>query len=334
MGPDSGPIGSCRILWNVRRAMKLKKSYTFLYMPEDHGASRQFRIPRWVVASCVGILGALTLCTALYAVSVRTGNGWLPGGSHLQRENRAMADQIATLESGMGALRGEIDHVYALQQLVAGTVNLPVADPETFAAGIGGRGGTLKLDPEIPSLDRVLDGSGGFHELEQDLQHMVRQAKIQRRGYQAMLDTLSVREAVRRKVPTIRPVDTGWVSSRFGLREDPFTQQQRFHRGLDFSVPTGTPVRVTGDGVVFRVEKQRGLGNVVKIDHGDGVMTVYAHLSQARVKKGQHVRRGEVIALSGNTGRSTASHLHYEVRIGGRSVNPLPYILDAFAARD
>jgi murein DD-endopeptidase MepM/ murein hydrolase activator NlpD len=96
----------------------------------------------------------------------------------------------------------------------------------------------------------------------------------------------------------------------------------------------GTPVRVTGDGVVQAVQQQRGFGKVVKIDHGDGVVTVYAHLDATLVKKGARVSRGDIIAHSGNSGRSSAPHLHYEVRIGGRPVNPLSYILDSYAARD
>jgi murein DD-endopeptidase MepM/ murein hydrolase activator NlpD len=85
--------------------------------------------------------------------------------------------------------------------------------------------------------------------------------------------------------------------------------------------------------VVRTVEKQRGLGRLVKIDHGGNVMTVYAHLHEARVARGDRVARGQVVALSGNSGRSTAPHLHYEVRLGGRTVNPLTYILDTYADR-
>jgi len=149
-----------------------------------------------------------------------------------------------------------------------------------------------------------------------------------------MLDTLNARTVVRERIPSIRPVDTGWLSSRFGFRNDPFTGQQTFHRGLDFSTPVGTPVRVTGDGTVAAVQTQRGFGKVVKVDHGNGVTTIYAHLDHIEVKKGQKVTRGEVIAHSGNTGRSSAPHLHYEIRLAGRPVNPISYILDAYASRD
>lgn len=303
-------------------------------MPEDHGPTRQISISRWVIMVCCSVLLFLGVFSSLYIIGVRTGNSWLPGGSRLQRENLVLVSQIAGLESSIGFLRGEMDNVYDIQQQVALAVNLPSVDEETFAAGIGGRGPLELANVEVPGLDAVVDGNGGFTELDQELQRMVRQARIQRQGYQAMLDTLGARETVRGRIPSIRPVDTGWLSSRFGLRVDPFTNQQTFHRGIDFSVRAGTTVRVTGDGVVVAVQQQRGLGRVVKVDHGDGVLTVYAHLSKALVEKGQTVRRGDVIAHSGNSGRSTAPHLHYEIRVGGRSVNPLSYILDSYAARD
>ncbi|MBU8871471.1 MAG: M23 family metallopeptidase [Gemmatimonadales bacterium] len=313
--------------------MKLKKSYTLLYLPEDYGPTRQIKISRWAVVSCCVVVLFLGALSSLYFLGVRTGSGWLPGGSRLQRENRALVGQIEVMEADVGSLRAEVENVFQIQNQVALAVNLPAVDEETFAAGVGGRGSFEFGDAEVPGLESVLEGEGGFAELGQELQRMVRQARIQRQGYQAMLDTLDARELVRDRIPSIRPVDVGWVSSRFGLRKDPFTNQQAFHRGLDFSVRLGTPVRVTGDGVVVAVQQQRGLGRVVKVDHGDGVMTVYAHLDKALVKKGTQVQRGQIIAKSGNSGRSTAPHLHYEIRIGGRAVNPISYILDSYASR-
>jgi murein DD-endopeptidase MepM/ murein hydrolase activator NlpD len=123
------------------------------------------------------------------------------------------------------------------------------------------------------------------------------------------------------------------LSSSYGRRRDPFTGKSRFHHGIDYSVPLGTPVRATAAGVVASMKNEAGLGKVVKIDHGNGVVTVYAHLSAWTVKSGQRVERGDVIARSGNTGRSTAPHLHYEVRVSGRHVNPVPYVLDSYAVR-
>lgn len=311
--------------------MKLKKSYTFLYVPEDHGPSREIKVSRWGILGPSLVVVVLLAMSALYGVSVSTGNGWLPGGSRLQQENVALQGAVTGLEGQVAGLREEIDTVYAAGNLMAAATGLPTLDAETFAAGVGGRGPLDYADVEVPGMPEAELGRLSTMEMELDL--MLRQARIQRRGFTAMLDTLTARETIRARIPSIRPVDTGWLSSRFGFRKDPFTTKQTFHRGLDFSTPVGTPVRTTGDGVVQAVQQQRGFGKVVKISHGDGVVTVYAHLDEILVKKGQKVSRGDVVARSGNSGRSSAPHLHYEVRVAGRPVNPASYILDSYAAR-
>ncbi len=314
--------------------MKLKKNYTFLYMPEDHGPTRQLRVPRWSLLLGSGVLVFLLCLSVLYGVGVKTGAGWIPGGSVLNQENQTLVAEIDQLQGQVLDLRDEMDETFAMQNLVATAVDLQPLDKETFAAGVGGRGPLGLTDLEIPGQDLSDVQQSEFSALGKEVNLMVRQARIQRQGYQAMLDTLSVRADVRAKIPSIRPTDIGWVSSRFGVRNDPFTGKGRFHHGLDFSVPLGTDVRVTGDGVVFAVQQQRGLGKVIKIDHGNSVMSLYAHLDHMDVKKGDVVKRGQVIGKSGNTGRSTAPHLHYEIRVQGRSVNPVPYILDSYASRN
>ncbi len=311
------------------QAMKLKKSYTFLYIPEDHGASRQFRLPRWLIVGSVVCLMMGAGVAVLYGIGVKTGNSWLPGGSRFQRENLALQSSLTGLENQIVGLQDEMEDVFEVQNAMAAAINLPTMDAETFAAGVGGRG---PLDFGVDEVPGLAAGTADS-DLGQQLDQMLRQAKIQRQGYLAMIDTLSSREVVRAHIPSIRPTDVGWISSRFGFRKDPFTTKQTFHRGLDFSVRLGTPVRVTGDGVVLAVQQQRGFGRVIKVDHGNGVVTVYAHLSEQLVTKGTQVKRGDIIAKSGNTGRSSAPHLHYEIRIGGRPVNPLTYILDSYASR-
>jgi murein DD-endopeptidase MepM/ murein hydrolase activator NlpD len=312
--------------------MKLKKSYTFLYVPDDHGASRQFRVPRGILLLSAGAIILLAGIVVCYGMGIGTGNSWLPGGSRLQRENFVLIETVDSLEGQVVVLRDEIDDVREVQDMMAAAINLPAIDEETFAAGVGGRGHLGFAPQEVPGLN--LEFGDRSNSVTEDLELMLRQAKIQRQGYLAMLDTLNARAQVRQKIPSIRPVDTGWLSSRFGFRKDPFTENQTFHRGLDFSVPIGTPVRVTGNGVVMAVQQQRGFGRVIKVDHGNDVITVYAHLSDQLVKKGDLISRGDVIGRSGNTGRSSAPHLHYEIRIGGRPVNPLSYILDSYAVRD
>ncbi len=128
-------------------------------------------------------------------------------------------------------------------------------------------------------------------------------------------------------IPSLWPVN-GTLLSRFGDREDPFNPEggSHFHTGVDLSAAMGTPVHVAADGVVLTAEYAGNYGRMVVVDHGNGMQTRYAHLSRFNVVPGQEVRRGEVIAFSGNTGRVTAPHLHFEVRVGGSAVNPYPYL--------
>ena len=128
-------------------------------------------------------------------------------------------------------------------------------------------------------------------------------------------------------VPSDKPVQTAAFTSGYGVRNDPFRGGRARHMGIDLAGPVGTPIHATADGVVTTAEYNRGgYGNLIKIDHGRGVETRYAHLSKMHVAPGTRVKRGQVIGLMGSTGRSTGSHLHYEVRIDGRAVNPVPFM--------
>lgn len=132
-------------------------------------------------------------------------------------------------------------------------------------------------------------------------------------------------------VPSQKPVKEFRYTSGFGVRGNPFGGRGgEMHPGMDMAAPTGTPVYATADGIVSRAERTYGgYGNLVQLEHGKGLETRYGHLSQILVHDGQRVHRGDLIALVGSTGRSTGSHLHYEVRIDGRAVNPMPFLQTA-----
>ena len=128
-------------------------------------------------------------------------------------------------------------------------------------------------------------------------------------------------------VPAEKPVRDAVFTSSFGIRADPFQGRAAMHAGIDLSGPVGTPIYATADGTVFMAGWHNGgYGNLVKLDHGRGIETRYGHLSQVLVQPGQRIKRGDIIARMGSTGRSTGSHLHYEVRIDGRAVNPVPFM--------
>ncbi len=127
-------------------------------------------------------------------------------------------------------------------------------------------------------------------------------------------------------IPSVAPVKSGWYSSNFGWRIDPFTGKNAMHEGVDFVVPEGTVVVASAGGIVDYADEHPQYGNMVEIDHGNGVITRYAHNSKLLVKVGQMVRRGQKIALSGSTGRSTGPHVHFEVRYNGVAQNPVRFL--------
>jgi murein DD-endopeptidase MepM/ murein hydrolase activator NlpD len=127
-------------------------------------------------------------------------------------------------------------------------------------------------------------------------------------------------------IPSMQPVDRVTFTSQFGVRSDPFRGTAAMHAGVDIPGALGTPIYATADGVISHAGKQGGYGNLVQINHGRGIETRYGHLSKILVADNTRVKRGQLIGLMGSTGRSTGSHLHYEVRVDGKAVNPIPFL--------
>jgi murein DD-endopeptidase MepM/ murein hydrolase activator NlpD len=303
--------------------MKHLRRYSFLILPEHEGNVRQVNLSRRALLGGAIALGLCLMLATLYLVDLSTGRFWRPADEKLARQNAVLREDLAGLEQQVVQLRSGLDDVLAFQQQVATAADLPAMRADALAAGIGGRSSVAPLANLDPS--RL--------ELGAELDQLLRQARLQREGLTTILDTLRTRADARAYIPSICPVDGGMFTSSFGLRRDPFTGRQAFHRGADFSLASGSPVHVSADGVVSAVGQDGGLGLVVAVEHGNGMSTVYGHLQSADVKAGQRVQRGQVVAVSGSSGRSTGPHLHYEVRVGDQSVNPLGFILDDFARR-
>lgn len=145
-------------------------------------------------------------------------------------------------------------------------------------------------------------------------------------GLEASLERLGSIRKVANALPQGSPAPGQSISSRYGARTDPFTKRRAVHGGLDFRAKTGVHVHATASGVVIHASRNGGYGNLVEIDHGNGLTTRYAHLSRVSVKVGSRVSRGQVVGKVGSTGRSTGPHLHYEVRRKGRTLNPLTFV--------
>jgi murein DD-endopeptidase MepM/ murein hydrolase activator NlpD len=155
---------------------------------------------------------------------------------------------------------------------------------------------------------------------------------VQSKSFDEVFSLAKNKEKLAASIPAIQPLsndDLKRVGSYFGYRTDPFYKVAKFHEGIDFTAPIGTPIHATGDGIVIKVERAHGgYGNSIVISHGFNYETLYAHLSKINVQRGQSVKRGQLIGLVGNTGKSTAPHLHYEVHKGRQPINPINYFFN------
>jgi len=181
--------------------------------------------------------------------------------------------------------------------------------------------------PAVGGPEDNSDGSSvGFNDILTMLDSLDSEMNDREQKLSVLESLLMKRSLSERVMPAGRPVEEGWLSSRFGKRNDPFTGKQEFHKGLDFAGKKGAEVVAVGDGVVSWSGKRSGYGNLVEVTHGNGYVTRYGHNERNLVKLGDTVKKGQQLALMGSTGRSTGPHVHFEVLHNGKAVNPAKYL--------
>jgi len=192
---------------------------------------------------------------------------------------------------------------------------LPPLDEDIKVMGTGGSEEELNEYDSSTILDK----------LRNTIDSLSYTLDAQKNSYDIIFNKIKSNETMYRHIPSIMPVESAYLGSQYGYRTDPIDGKRRMHRGQDFAVNLNTPVLATGDGVVTKAQYDSGWGRYVKIDHGYGYETIYAHLYKINVKKGQKVKRGDVIGKSGNSGRAAGFHLHYEVHKNKKVDDPKKY---------
>ncbi len=187
-----------------------------------------------------------------------------------------------------------------------------------------GMGGSIP-DEDLGDLDRKAGGDALYDTIRKNMDQLLGEVSYREESFREIFDQLQKRKNVLASTPAIWPV-MGWVTSEFGYRTSPFTGKREMHRGMDISTKLGDEVIAPADGVVNKVNREADMGNMIRIDHGKGVYTYYGHLLKVMVREGEKVKRGVVIGLVGNSGRSTGPHLHYSVTMAGVYVNPRNYL--------
>ena len=231
---------------------------------------------------------------------------------------KIMNDRLDKVQKVLADVQDRDDNIYRV---------IFEAEPvpsEIRKAGFGGVDRYEQLE-RIPNSEIVVNTAKRLDEITSQL-------VVQSKSYDEVFKLAKNKEKLIASIPAIQPVDfhdLRRIGSLFGYRTDPFYKVTKFHEGIDFTAPVGTPIYATGDGVISVAEyNSGGYGNKIMINHGYSYETVYAHLSKIKVKVGQRVKRGEVIGLMGNTGKSTAPHCHYEVHKAGVPMNPIYFFFN------
>jgi murein DD-endopeptidase MepM/ murein hydrolase activator NlpD len=238
-------------------------------------------------------------------------------------EIKSQRVQIQSFAGEIEVLKKQVDNLSKFEDKVRLIADIKQTSDSSGLIGIGSIPRD-ELDPDLPLEQKH---TNLMREMHQQVGETNFAAKKQALDFEDLIKLLETKRNLLASTPSIRPVD-GWITSKFGYRTSPFTGQKEFHSGLDISNKSGTKIIATANGRVSYAAGKMYIGNMVTIDHGFGRVTKYGHLKKILVKAGQEIKRGDVIALLGNTGRSTGPHVHYEVRINGTPVNPLKYILN------
>jgi murein DD-endopeptidase MepM/ murein hydrolase activator NlpD len=238
--------------------------------------------------------------------------------AHLELQYAILNDRMEQAQKVLDDLSDRDDNIY---RVIFEAEPVPESKRK---AGYGGVDRYARLDG--------FDNSEMMISTTRRMDQLYSQLYVQSKSFDEVFELAKTKEEMLRRIPAIQPVrdiDIKRISSYYGYRTDPFYKVRKFHDGVDFSAPIGKEIVATGDGTVVEIKRsRRGYGNTLIIDHGYSYKTVYAHLHTFEVRKGQKVKRGQVIGTIGNTGKSTAPHLHYEVRKNNRAVNPIHFFFN------
>lgn len=329
-------------------------AYTVVVFRGSSSKPLRFSFPRKFVRKLL-ILAAVLIVADLLVIShyvIRTGEVWQL--SAFRAEAMSAREQTAAFSSAIDDLKKRLSAMGEVNQRLRVMLGIDTTRPSGDLAN--GRGGDDGPMPDVKEgvqgigssasgmeqrqqVSEVHDGNQlevGFtaenieevaQQVRESIDALAREATHQEEALQSLTQIAEQRSAQWASTPSIWPV-RGWVTSGFGPRVSPFTEKPAWHDGLDIGASPNAPVQAPALGRVITVAFDSKMGNMLKLDHGYGIETVYGHLAKSLVKEGQRVKRGDVVALVGSTGLSTGPHLHYMVKKNGQSLDPTKFILD------
>lgn len=308
--------------------MPKRKLWTVVVVPPRNEPARHYELPGWTFRALAwgGTVSGLLVAWALFVLFTPWGT---PGSRLVAAQNEALQQDIARIEERFRVLDDTLRSIARREDQMRMLAGLPVesaplADTGTLVtpvmanlADVGAGGGL----PRRPFLGRL-----GWS-ARPDIEGLISRASNLSNNFRDVSDTLERNYQRFANTPSILPT-AGWLSSQFSKsRFHPILHENRPHEGIDVTAPTGTPIVAPAAGKVVFAGMDKGYGLLVEIDHGNGIRTRFAHASRLAVRTGQQVTRNQLIAAVGSTGLSTAPHLHYEIHVNGKPVDPLTYVL-------
>jgi len=289
------------------------------------------------------LLGVLLVAAAVFGASLQrylaqaasvTSSGMpdYAGSEHPGQDAAFMRESVNTLAAKVGTLQARLASIDGLGKRVAQAAGVAYSDPELAGTQAPSLDEATQVMDDL-FTDRQPPSVASAESLGRQLDALQNRMTQQSDTLHLLDEALTRRSADQARLPTSAPItDFPYISSSYGWRRDPFTGRYTMHEGLDFAAPAGTPILAAAAGVVLEARYESGYGNTVEIDHGDGLITRYAHASALSVRQGDIVERGQEVARVGSTGRSTGSHLHFEVRLAGQPLDPRLFVGNAKAA--
>lgn len=302
-----------------------RDQWTIVLVAGEDGPLRQVTLSRRTLRLAIGAVGTAFLALLVLLVSFGGESTSRLEARGLREQNQVLASQLSTLQARMKGLEGDLTYLAerdAEARLLAG---LTPIDEEVLRVGVGGPGSPTLEEHPLYAVDAEL-GKEAFA-VEYDLGAMERRVGLFRSSMAEALDSLAAHRDLLLSTPSILPTAGIFRSGFSSARAHPLLDRTMPHEGIDVSAPRGTPIMAAARGRVTFAGWRSGYGQTVEINHGYGYQTLYGHADKLLVRVGQVVDRGDIIAQVGSTGLATSPHLHYEVRVGGRPVNPMNFIL-------
>ena len=306
-----------------------KEDYSVIFFPGATASPKRFRISRrWFriygYSTLVILLGVASTFVYFSQKYYYFANDEIEL-TELRRESKIRKIQAEKIATQVKNLESEMARLGRFEKKLR--VITALEDSPQNSAKSWGVGGAYGLSSHSLTTSLAHESKALANRLANNLGHLTAQAKIKAISLQELDHFFKNQKSFLQSTPSVWPT-RGWVTSGFGYRKSPFTGLREKHEGWDIGARSGSAARATADGMITVAGRERGYGKLIEIDHGYGVVTRYGHNSKNLIRVGSKVKRGQIVALVGETGRSTGPHLHYEVIVNGVPANPKNYILE------